>query len=162
VAALEPASKAPDFELRDLDDRERSLSEISDQDLLLLAFYHSACPTCRFAMPFVANMANLLQTPAVKIWGISQDPEDESASFARELDLKATVLIDEDPFRVSAAYGLTNVPTLFLISDGEIIKTCVGFSREDFDEIAAALAKKSARPVPDIYGANDIPALRPG
>ncbi len=165
MAALEPGALAPDFELDDLDGNRRSLEELSAGDLLLLAFYHRACPTCQFAAPAIGAIARAVAGPHAKVWGISEDPEDESAQFAEEKGLRMPILIDEAPYRVSEAYGLTNVPTLFLI-DGRrrILKTCVGFSKADFLDIAARLADKAGlKRAPDIFaGYGEVPALKPG
>jgi peroxiredoxin len=165
MAALEPGALGPAFELEDLDGKRRSLKELSADDLLLLAFYHRACPTCQFSAPAIGAIARAVAGPHVKVWGISEDPEDESAQFAEEKGLKMPILIDEAPYKVSESYGLTNVPTLFLI-DGRrrIVQTCVGFSKADFLDIAARLADKAGlKRVPDIFtGYSEVPAIKPG
>jgi peroxiredoxin len=164
MAALEPGARAPSFELTDLDGNQRSLERIGRDDLLLVVFYHRACPTCQFAMPFVGAMARAIKSPQVQIWGVSQDDEDESAAFAQDKGLAMPILIDSPPFRVSDAYGLTNVPTLFLVDgSGRVVKNCVGFSKADFLEIAAALAKHAGTKMPGIFaGRDDVPAMKPG
>lgn len=164
MSALEPGAIAPDFKLIDLDGKRHSLAEIGRDDLLLLAFYHGECPTCQFAMPAIGAMARKAKSPRVKVWGVSEDPEDESAAFAAEMDLRMPILIDAEPYRVSAAYGLSNVPTLFLI-DGKhrIVKQCAGFSKADFLAIAATLVKEAHGRAPDIFrGYREVPAMRPG
>jgi peroxiredoxin len=165
MAALEPGALAPAFELDDIDGKRHSLGELPTGDLLLLAFYHRACPTCQFSAPAIGAIARAAASPTVKAWGISQDPEDESAQFAAEKGLAMPILVDEAPYRVSAAYGLTNVPTLFVI-DGRrrIAKTCVGFSKADFLDLAALLAKHAAlKNPPDIFaGYREVPAFKPG
>lgn len=164
MAALESGAKAPSFELEDLHGKRRSLGQIARGDLALLVFYHRACPTCQFSMPFVGAMARAIKSPHAQIWGVSQDEEDESASFARDKVLAMPILIDPAPFHVSDAYGLTNVPTLFLVDgSGRIVKNCVGFSKADFSEIAAAMAKRAGTKTPDLFaGRDDVPAMKPG
>lgn len=164
MAALESGAKAPSFELTDLDGKRRSLKQIGGDDLLLLVFYHRACPTCQFSMPFVGAMAQAIKSPHAQIWGVSQDEEDESAAFAQDKGLAMPIMIDPAPFRVSDAYGLTNVPTLFLIDgSGKVVMNCVGFSKADFIEIAAALAKRAGTKTPDLFaGRDDVPAMKPG
>jgi peroxiredoxin len=165
MAALEPGATAPAFELESLDGKRHSLRELSSGDLLLLAFYHRTCPTCQFSAPAIGAIARAVAAPTVRVWGISQDPEDESAQFANEKRLGMPILIDEPPYKVSAAYGLTNVPTLFVI-DGRrrIVKTCVGFSKADFLDIAALLAKHAALEQPSGIFATyrEVPAFKPG
>ncbi len=115
-------------------------------------------------MPFIGAIARAIKSPRARVWGVSEDPEGESRAFARATGLEMPILIDAPPCAVSASYGLTNVPTLFLIGGGhKIIKNCVGFSKADFLEFAATLAQKAEVAVPDIFaGRDDIPELRPG
>lgn len=163
MASLAPGKKAPAFKLKDLEGRLHS-PELKDRDLALLVFYHRECPVCQFSAPFIAKIANALKSPRVKMWGISQDPEDESEAFANEKGLRMPILVDEPPYQVSNAYGITNVPTLFVI-DGKhtIVKNCVGFSKADFSRIARMLADRAGVEAPDLFtGRSDVPALKPG
>jgi peroxiredoxin len=164
MAALGKGARAPAFTLTDIDGETRSFSELGAGDLLLLIFYHRACATCRLIAPLIGHMSRTLQSKHAKVWGISHDPEEESDAFALDHGFKMPVMIDEPPFAVSEAYGLTNVPTLFLIDGSRrIIKSCVGFSKSDFIEIAAALAQKSGIPAPDLFADyNNLPEFRPG
>lgn len=164
MAALAPGAKAPAFELEDLDGKLHSLRELRDGDLALLVFYYRECPVCQFSAPFIAGMAAAIKSPRVKLWAISQDPPDESEAFANEKGLRMPILIDRPPFPVANAYGVTNVPTLFLIdSKGKILKNCVGFSKADFGEIARKLASQAGVKPVDLFGGRmDIPAIRPG
>ncbi len=165
MSELQPGAVAPSFTLTDLEGDERWLDEIGGDDLLLLVFYHRGGETCQFAMPFVGAMARAIKSPRARIWGVSRDHEDETMLFATAKGLDSmTILLDEPPYKVSEAYGVTTVPTLFLI-DGKhtIVKTCAGFSKEDFIEIAAKLARRADVEIPDIFeGAGDIPATKPG
>jgi peroxiredoxin len=163
MAALEAGTKAPVFSLRDIEGKAHSLRELHSGDLALLIFYHRECPVCQFSAQFFAIMANKIKSSCVAIWGISQDAEDESEEFANERGLTMPILIDAPHYAVSNAYGVTNVPTLFVIEGGKIVKNCVGFSRDDFTEIAAMLARKAGVAPPDLFaGRKDIPAVRPG
>jgi peroxiredoxin len=164
MATLEAGALAPIFTLTDLDGNARSLKELSGDDLLLLIFYHRGCPTCRLVAPLLGHMSRTLQSGRASMWGISQDPEDESAVFATEHGFKMPVLVDEHPYAVSETYRLTNVPTLFLIDGSRtIVKSCVGFSKSDFAEIGAALAQKGQIPASDLFAEYPgLPQFRPG
>ena len=60
-----------------------------------------------------------------------------------EFGLKFPVLIDDRGYPASNQYGLTNVPTVFLIApDGKIQVSAVGFSKPDLEDIAAAAATR--------------------
>jgi len=163
MAALEIGTAAPPFRLEDLDGKVHSLDEVRQGDLLLLVFYHSECPTCRLSMPFIGNLARALRSERVKIWGVSQDGRNETLKFAREKGLEMPIHIDADPYAVSQAYGLTNVPTLFLIDSGRsIIDQCVGFTKADFIRLAQAVAKNAGVAAPDIFAGQEVPAMAYG
>src|SRR5579875_758370 len=163
MAALEPGAIAPPFRVEDLDGTVRSLEDLREGDLLLLFFYHSECPTCRMAVPFLGNLARAARSERMKIWGVSQDDRDGTVKFAAASGLEMPILIDTDPYPLSQAYGLTNVPTLFLIdSTRTVLDQCVGFSRDDFVRIARVVAKQAGSPVPDIFGGKEVPAMAYG
>src|SRR5215472_2557322 len=115
MAALEPGTIAPPFRLEDLEGKVHSLEELRQGDLLLLVFYHSECPTCGLSMPFIGNLARAVRSERMKIWGVSQDARKETIKFAGIKGLEMPIHIDAEPYPVSEAYGLTNVPSLFLI-----------------------------------------------
>ena len=163
MPALEKGSMAPGFRLEDLDEQPRSLGDLKPGGLLLLVFYHSGCPTCQMAMPFIGNLARAVKSTNVMIWGVSQDEEDESERFAEVKGLEMPVLVDEEPYPVSQAYGLTNVPTLFLIdSERRIIDQSVGFASVDFVRIAQAVAKHAGVKTPDIFAGQTPPPVAYG
>ena len=163
MAALEPGCDAPAFRLEGLDGEVHSLDDLAPGDLLLLVFYHGACPTCQFAMPFIGNLTRGLASSRAKVWGISQDEKDETLRFAGDKGLKMPLMVDAPPYPVSQAYGMTNVPTLFLIDHQKrIVATCVGFSKADFLGIAQSLARNAGLDIPDIFSGAEVPALRPG
>ncbi len=71
------------------------------------------------------------------IVGISQNDQRETDAFLKEYGVTFPTLI-EDPngYAVSNAYGLTNVPSLFLIGqDGQIEVSSVGWVKQDVEEI---------------------------
>ncbi len=163
MPALEIGTVAPPFRLEDFDGRVHSLDHLHQGDLLLLVFYHSECPTCRMSVPFIGNLARAVRSERIKIWGVSQDGKNESLKFARASGLGMPILVDADPYPVSQAYGLTNVPTLFLIdSTHTIIDQCVGFTKDDFVRIAQAVARNADVPAPDIFAGKEVPSMAYG
>jgi len=114
-------------------------------------------------MPFIGNLARALRSERAKIWGVSQDGKNESLKFARVSGLDFPILVDAEPYPVSQAYGLTNVPTLFLIdSTHTIIDQCVGFAKDDFLRIAQAAARNANAPAPDIFAGREVPSMAYG
>ena len=86
------------------------------------------------------------------------------ASSGQEFDVEFPTLIDEKGYPVSNQYGITNVPTVFLIApDGTIQESSVGFSKKDFEQIAAAAARAaSTLPTAFFKPGEVIPDLKPG
>ncbi len=163
MPALEIGTVAPPFRLADLDGNQHSLEDLRQGDLLLLFFYHSECPTCRLSVPFIGNLARAVPSDRMKIWGVSQDDSRTTVKFAEFSSLETPILIDADPYPVSQAYGLTNVPTLFVIdSTRTILDQCVGFTKDDFVRIARAAASQAGTPAPDIFGGKEVPAMAYG
>ena len=62
------------------------------------------------------------------------------------------MLDDPNGYAVSNAYGLTNVPSLFLIGqDGQIEITSVGWVKPEIEEINRKLAEAQQTPLPEIF-----------
>jgi hypothetical protein len=82
----------------------------------------------------------------------------------KEFGIKFSMLIDKDGFAASNRYGITNVPTLFLISpDGKIQVTSVGFAKADLESIAAEAARATGTPAKPLFKpAEVIPEYKPG
>jgi hypothetical protein len=74
------------------------------------------------------------------------------------------VLDDEKSYTVSNAYGLTMVPTIFLIdTDGTAKISCMGFDKKDLETIASDLAKRrKIAPAALFRPDENVPANKPG
>ena len=74
------------------------------------------------------------------------------------------LLEDTKAFHVSNAYGLTNVPTSFWISqDGEIEISSVGWSRADVEQMAQKAAEANgAAPQPIFQPSEQVADFRAG
>jgi hypothetical protein len=76
------------------------------------------------------------------------------------------MLLDEkqNGYPASNAYGLTNVPTIFLIeTDGSVKISCMGFDKKDLESIAAALAERKKIAATALFRPDEsVPAHKPG
>jgi hypothetical protein len=74
------------------------------------------------------------------------------------------LLLDENGYPVSNAYGLTNVPTVFLIdTDGSVKVSCMGFDKKDLENIAANLAERKKISLAPLFRSDEVvPANKPG
>ena len=162
MPALTVGKSAPEISLADLHGKHFSLTDALQHGPVVLAFFKVTCPVCQFAMPFVERLHRAHQGKA-RVIGISQHPKAETERFVHEYGITFPVLLDEqERFPASNAYGLTNVPTVFLVSPGgEIEVSSVGWSRKDLDEIHHRLAG-AISPPPIFHGGEDVPDYKAG
>ena len=96
--------------------------------------------------------------------GISQDDARATKDFAREYAVTFPLVLDENGYPVSNAYGLTNVPTIFLIdTDGTVKVSSMGFDKKDLETIAAELAQRKKISLAPLFRPDEVvPANKPG
>lgn len=159
-----PGTKAPEFTLRALDGKLYALREGLGRGPVLLAFFKESCPVCQFTFPFLERVyAAVDRQREIQIWGISQDDDQDARDFARSCGLTFPILLDESGYPVSNAYGLTNVPTLFLVEpDGSVAVTSVGFSKQDIETIATRLGQRAGKAVAPFQSGESVPDYKPG
>lgn len=164
MAALPPGAKAPAFALQSTDGKRLNLADALKKGPVVAAFFKVSCPTCQFTAPFLERLHETYGGEKFTFWGISQDDAQDTREFLQEFDVEFPSLIDEDGYPVSNQYGITNVPSVFLISpDGQIQESSVGFSKKDFERIAAAAAKATNSPPTSFFKPGEvIPAIKPG
>lgn len=164
VETLSAGSQAPVFTLKDLEGKNRSLEEALKKGPVLLAFFKESCPTCQFTFPFLVRLHQGIEDGnRVQVWGISQNGAGDTRAFARELGIRFPLLLDEDGYAVSNAYGITNVPTLFLVEpNGSVRLSGMGFSRRDLDTAAAAFSRRQSQPITVFRPGEAIPDYKPG
>jgi len=158
MAALPAGTKAPDFSLPAVvsvpnDGSRFCLREALKQGPVLAAFFKVSCPTCQYTFPYLERMHQAQGSQRVTIVGISQDSERDTATFLKQYGITFyTLLDDRNGYAVSNQYGLTNVPSLFLIGqDGVIEFTSVGWVKPDVEEINRKLAAGQHIPPPPIF-----------
>jgi peroxiredoxin len=152
---LATGSKAPQFTLPDLNGVPHSLSEILARGPVLLALFKISCPTCQFTLPFLDR----LRDSQLQIVAISQDDPSATRRFQTRFGVSMPTLLDreEDGYPVSNAFGITHVPSLFLIEpDGVISFASEGFLKTDFEAMG-----ERAR-VPLFHPEEAVPAWKAG
>ena len=116
MAALPAGTTAPDFSLPSINGGNFSLQSALKQGPVLAAFFKISCPVCQYTFPFLERLYKAYGDKKITIVGISQDNQRDTAAFLKEYGVTFRVLLDDpNGYAVSNAYGLTNVPTLFLI-----------------------------------------------
>jgi peroxiredoxin len=153
MAALPAGTKAPEINLPALDGGKFSLQDALQQGPILAAFYKVSCPVCQYTFPFLERLHKAHGGKKITVVGISQDNQRDTAAFMKEYGVTFRNLLDDpNGYTVSNAYGLTNVPTLFLIGqDGQIEISSVGWVKQDVENINRKFAAAQQTPFPPIF-----------
>ena len=141
-----PAAAA--FSLLDIDDNTHSLAAYKGK-VVIVNFWATWCPPCRFELPAMEKAYQKLKTKDVVMLGINVGEDaDVIFSFTADYPVTFPLLMDTDS-KVIQAYPVIGLPTTFVIDpDGKIIYRAVG--TREWDEqalIQKVLAlKKKSRP----------------
>lgn len=165
MAALTAGTKAPDFTLPTVDGKKFSLQDALRRGPVLAAFFKISCPVCQYTFPYLERLQKAYGNGKITIVGISQDGQRDTAVFLKEYGASFVSALD-DPrgYAVSNAYGLTNVPSLFLIAqDGTIEISSVGWVKKEIEDINAKLARVEQAPLAAVFKAGeDVRDFRAG
>lgn len=157
---------APGFSLNGLDGKSYSLDSLRQKGPVVAAFFKISCPVCQFTFPFLERLYQRYGGDNVTFLGISQDDAKATTSFAREYGVTFPMALDENAkgYPASNAYGLTSVPTIFLIDeDGTVRIDSMGFVKNDLERIATELAERRKIASSPLFRPNEsVPANKPG
>jgi len=106
---------------------------------VLLAFFKSSCPVCQMTLPFLERVHRGRAPGSLEIYGVSQDDAETTQQFAGEFGISFPMLLDteESGYPASNAYGISHVPSLFLVErDGTIAWSLEGFNKREFTAMA--------------------------
>ena len=155
---------APDFSLKALDGATYSLASLRARGPVVLAFFKISCPVCQFTFPFLQRIADRFAGKNISLLGVSQDDVRDTRDFNQEFGVRFPTVIDRDGYPVSNAYGLTNVPTVFLIApDGKVRIECMGFDKAGLEQIAGELSQHEKVAAAPLFGQDEVvPDYKPG
>jgi peroxiredoxin len=165
MPALPSGAIAPEITLSKLGGGKFSLEQARKNGPVLLAFFKVSCPVCQFAFPYLERLYQHVRNKQVTVVGISQDNARDTEAFCSEYGVTFPVALEDTRrYEISNAYGLTNVPTLFLVSStGTITVSSVGWSRADLDRIAEEIAHTvHASRAPIFHTGEQVPDFRAG
>jgi peroxiredoxin len=129
---------APDFNLQDPNHASVALEKPS-----VVALFKVGCPTCQYTFPFLER----LHQRGVRVLGISQDNAKDTKDFAKRFGITFPLGIDAPGYSISKAYGISTVPSMFVVDgDGSIRYVAEGWLRSDFEELARVAAGGATPP----------------
>jgi thiol-disulfide isomerase/thioredoxin len=121
--------------------------------LRLLAILQTDCPTCRMITPYLNKLAG----NAAPVTAVSQDPEDVTREFMRQMEVRFPVQRDAG-FELSKRLQVVTVPTLYVLDENDrVVREEPGFDKNALNEIAALLGHA---PVATPY--DGAPSSKPG
>lgn len=118
-----PGDLAPDIKMRDIDGRERSLSDFRGK-LVFLNFWATWCPPCKAEIPemvrfYDKNGGRHFEIVAVNLTATESSVENVR-TFVKERGMTFPVLLDADDL-AEALFGIQAVPTTLVISPEGVI-----------------------------------------
>lgn len=136
MTVLTPGKMAPNFSLPTINGKQFELKEALSRGAVVLAFFKVSCPICQYAFPYYDRMYQSLKGRAVTVIGISEDKDNDTSEFIKSFGLTMPIALEAEPYPISTAYGLTNVPTLFEIDpEGKIVTSTVGWDRAELESV---------------------------
>lgn len=143
---LQAGARIGEFKLKRLDGQEASLAEITAQGPALLAFFKVNCPVCQLTFPYLER----IQAPGrLPVYGISQNCLEDTQDFNRHFGITFPTLLDTEAsgFPVSNAFGISSVPTLFVVeADGVISHVTEGWHKAEMAQLGARAGINPFRP----------------
>ncbi len=164
MAFLEAGTSAPSVTLEDASGKALTLAEQANGGWLLAVFFKVGCGTCKFSAPYFEKIHQAYGgKPGFRLFGVSQDTPEDTQSFMDEHGASFPNVYDTTHW-ASADFGLTNVPTWFLLDEGGgVLDSNTGFCRTDLnvlsERIAGHLGEEAVVVSPGDDGA---PELKPG
>ncbi len=130
--------KAPDFTLKTLEGKEVRLSDYKGK-VVLINFWASWCPPCRAEMPLFEDVYKRYRDKGFEILAISTDVNEEAVhKFLKDIKVSFPILMDDG--KVSEIYGITGLPTSYLLDrDGKVIRIRLGEYKEVETDLKDAL-----------------------
>jgi len=152
---LSPGDSAPDFTLPDLQGNNRSLKDFTTSKPALVTLFKIGCPVCQMALPYLERLA---KSDNIELIAISQDDAEGTEEFRAAYGVTfSTLLDDQRSYPVSNAFGITHVPSMFLIEPGgQIALSVSGFSKKDLEAVASLAGTPIFQP------GENVPAWKAG
>jgi peroxiredoxin len=163
--ALEAGAKAPEVILKSTHDRTFSLEAERSKAPVVMAFFKVECPTCQYAFPFIERISKAYPREKVFVVGVSQSPMDDTITFARKFGVTFPVVLDDvKKYAASNAFGLTTVPSTFLVSQaGNVEFSSVGWDKKEISRLNEIVAKAAGTPPAEIFKSGEnVLDFKPG
>jgi peroxiredoxin len=133
---IEPVEKrpAPDFLLKDINGNTVRIHDLKGK-VVLLNFWATWCPSCRFEMPSMEALHKELGSHGLAVLAVAQrESAEDVRSFYHEHHLSFPALLDHDA-EASGLYEIWSLPTTFVINKhGYVVGKVIGYRDWNSDQ----------------------------
>jgi len=144
---------APSFTLPDADTGE-PVADPWRAGRSVIVFFKVTCPVCQMVAPKVTALAE----GGVPVVAVGEDPPAALQRYAREHGQRVPTVSEAAPYRVSVAFDISTVPSLFVVEpDGIISEAVGGWDRDRWNAVAASFGAPAVS-----AGGDGLPVFRPG
>lgn len=129
------------FTLKDINGKDVTLSAYKDK-VILLDFWATWCAPCKIEIPGFIELYNKYKSRGFVVLGVSMDDSTPDVKpFVQKLKMNYPVLTGTGRKDIEEAFGLTGLPTSFIIArHGKICGQHTGFApKEQFEREIKAL-----------------------
>jgi peroxiredoxin len=153
MPTLSAGATAPNISLSSVEGKPFSLDGDTRTKPVVAAFFKVSCPTCQYAFPYLERIYKAYPKDKVTFVGVSQNPKDETTAFTRQFGVTFPVLLDDtNQYPASNAYGLTTVPSIFVVSPASKIEfSSVGWIKPEIELLNKMVADAAGVPVAEIF-----------
>ncbi len=109
----------------------KTLSELRGK-VVLIDFWATWCGPCRFISPKLSALQGRFGAQGFKVVGITTDAPEVAATFAEKSQMKYSIVSDESG-ETSRAYGVSGIPTLFIVDKKGVIRDVFVGYNDEFD-----------------------------
>jgi len=164
---LEAGNAAPQLTTfyPDQEGTEHTIAEHLKNGPVVVGLYKSSCAASKAMMPLLNRLQDRYADKGLAVYGVAQDSLNVTNSFIRRSGIEYPVLIEGEEYPLSRAFDIFATPTIYVIDkDGQITYTTMGFMRDQFNDIGAAIAAALGLEAETIVGSDedDIPRFVPG
>ncbi len=156
---LQQNEQAPIFAAKATDGQTYQL----DDQLTLVIFFKTTCPTCRYGWPFYERLYRAYRANGLHVWGISQHDAERTSKWKKELGATFPHLVDAN-LAISREYEPQFVPTGFLVGPGrEIIDSFVSWDMAKLSALSSRIADELSISPQAIFGDREaVVPFKPG
>ncbi|MBN2562941.1 MAG: TlpA family protein disulfide reductase [Phycisphaerae bacterium] len=132
-------TQAPVWELKSPDGKTVSLEGLRG-NVVVLDFWATWCGPCKLAMPGIQKLHEQFKGKPVKVFGVNCWESGDPVAYMKEQSYTYGLLLKAD--EVAKAYGISGIPTLYVIGpDGQILFVFEGFEPDIEKDVARIITE---------------------